>query len=643
MFGSLEASVDAGSVTDLAAPLQAEAIAPRLAFRSLGLYAAKSRVPFTDTPALRQALDRNLRTLARAIGDAQSVASTPGLSEWGSIGTTAWVAYLELLYRDYFDLGNADAVTWNTAGIRLVEELLANGRLPSGTGFRRTAREDELRLWPNALAIHALVKAYENAELVKYESAAIDAAAALEALRSPQGSYYTTAARTESDPRANAYLAGAFLLLFKDTGDTQYLDRALGIVRWLIGPASAAADAALSAHVAYVLLLADSLAVPGAERILGRRPMQNDDGAVPPSAVDAMAARLRPADFRYRAMFDGILHTLVAHEPASAGDFAYDYGDAPGYAATVLLEAGDRHLAPQIVQREAALLAWPRPRDFDEISFGAEALLGALDHPDVAGAAAAATALHRYLALSSGLAVLDRYYFDWLDWLTNGGGFEYGPTVLGAQIAATQLRYAAHFPGRAILAAIQPLAIGMRLLDGADGAAWDAAHQIYRARPNNDEIWVLPNAMMILDLVAAQQLTGDSRYLTRAQQVATGLEAVWDARRGAYFASSGQMGEGAYESFSTNSYAALAFLRLAGATPSALYRERALRVFDFIARDLYANGIAYHHVFRGRRAAGDIWCPGCNWRVLAALMELAGSPHSSARAFSGRGRTRARG
>ena len=61
-------------------------------------------------------------------------------------------------------------------------ELLVRGRLPDG-GFRRDPRDEQLSLWPTALAIHALVKAYENEELVKYESAAIAAAAALDALR----------------------------------------------------------------------------------------------------------------------------------------------------------------------------------------------------------------------------------------------------------------------------------------------------------------------------------------------------------------------------------------------------------------------------------------------------------------------------
>jgi hypothetical protein len=64
-------------------------------------------------------------------------------------------------------------------------------------------------------------------------------------------------------------------------------------------------------------------------------------------------------------------------------------------------------------------------------------------------------------------------------------------------------------------------------------------------------------------------------------------------------------------------------LRLYETTGDPAYRKRALAVFDFISRDLYADGVVYHHLYRGRRAAGDIWCVGCNWRVLAELTELA--------------------
>lgn len=624
IFPLLDTSVPTNVVLGLAAPLAADGTAPQLMFRTLGLYAAKSRVPFADTPALMQAINRNLGTLEHATADLETFAGGPGMDGWGSIGAGAWLAYLELLYGDYGELGNPGATRWTADGLRIVDELQLRGRMPDGKGFRADPRADQLTLWPNVLMLYALVQAYENAEQVKYESAALATAAVVDTLRAADGGYSSSAAQVDKDVRANAYLAGALLLLWKDTGETHYRERALGILHWLGGAAGTTNDAALRAHVAYLILLADSLSTQRFENLLGRRPMRVTSELDAPSAkaIDELAQRLRPADFRYRTVFDAVLHTLLEHAPQAGGDFAYDYGDAPGYATRVLLDGGDRTIAPQIIQREERLLSWPRPRDFGEISFGADALLAAIDHPDATDAAAAQRSLRRYVLLSGGLAFLDRYYFDWLDWFTNGGGFANGPTVLGAQVAATHLRLAEQSADQSVMGLIHPLAVGRALIDGAGRQAWDAGRQVYRARPEDDTVWLLPNVMMIADLLQAQRLTGDAAYMTRAEEVAVGLNALWDDARGTYFASSTQMGDDAYESLSTNTYAALALLRLFATTQKPAHRERALRVFDFITHDLYADGIFYHHLARGRRATGDIWCSGCNWRMLSALMEL---------------------
>jgi hypothetical protein len=629
IFPLLDRNIPTDTVLGLAAPLEAEGAAPALLFRTLGLYAAKSRVPFVDTPTLMKAISRNLHTIERATSDLEAFTSAAELSDWGSIGAGAWLAYLELLYRDYGDLGNPGSEPWNANGVRVVDQLLVRGQLPQG-GFRRDPRDEQLALWPSVLAMYALVMAYENQELVTYESAAIKTAAAIETLRAADGSYFSTPVKSGTDVRANAYYAGALLMLFKDTGDAQYRERAIGILRWLTtGPGAAGArEANISAHVAYAVLLLDSLATQPYENIVGRRPMRVTAALGEPSAqaVDAIAARLRPADFRYRKMFDGVLHTLVERTPQMAGDIAYDYGDAPGYAATVLLAGGDTAMAPQIVERQERLLKWPKPRNFDEISFGAAALSAAIDHPGVVDAAAAHASLRRYLLLSGGLAFLDRYYLDWLDWLTNGGGFDYGPTVIGAQIAGTQLRYAERFGDQRVAWLIRPLGVGRELIAGADAAAWDAARHVYRARQGSDTVWLLPNAMMIRDLLQAFQVTGEPEYLKRAEEVAAGLDGLWDPTRTAYFASSEQTGDNAYQSLSTNSYAALALLRLFQATHTTAYRQRAMAIFDFINHDLYADGVVYHHLYRGKPATGDIWCSGCNWRVLSVLVELAALP-----------------
>ncbi len=626
VFPLLDRSVAANTVLGLAAPLESEGPAPALMFRTLGLYAAKTRLPFTDTPELMQAIRRNLSTIERATRNVDAFVSAPELSDWGTVGASAWVAYLELLYKDYGDLGHPGEERWPGDGARRLEQMLVRAPLAGGKGFRRDPHAEELALWPNVLAMYAFVKAYENEELVKYESAAIGTAEAVERLRNEDGSYRSGETKQDTDARANAYLAGAFVLLFKDTGDVRYRERAIALLRWLVqgaGAAAVAGDADLSAHTAYLIMLLDSVAMHADENILGRRPMRlsADVTAASRPATDAMLARLRPADFRYRELFDAVFRTLLERTPFAGGDFTYDYGDSPGCAIKVLLTASDTTVVPQIIQREARLLRWPRPRDLGEASFGVEGLFAVADRPGGADRAAAESALQRYVAITGGLAVVERYYFEWLDWFTGGGGFEYGPTVLGAHVAATQLQYAERFPRQSVVW-LRPLDVGSAIIEQTSRLAWDPSRHVYRARLGSDMVVLLPNAMMILDLLQAHRLTGAAAYLTRAEETIDGLSVLWDPQRRAYFASSEQRGDNGYESLSTNSYAALALLRLFEATQKPVYRERALGVFDFIDRDLYADGIVYHHVYRGRRATGDIWCTGCNWRVLSELMEL---------------------
>lgn len=623
IFPLLGSVVPAGTIEALAAELDRDSPAPQLVFRTLGLYAAKSRLPFEQTPLLLAAVRRNLKAIDQAARNLEAFADTRELEEWGPVGLGAWAAYLNLLFRDYWDLGAPGAEPWNARGLAIVGDLLQRARLPGGAGFRFELRQETLSLWPNALMLYALMKAYENEESVQYETAAIDAVGAIEALRDRDGGYFSTPERGDKNPRANAYLAGGLLLLAKNTGDSSYRERAADIMRWLTtaGAAAGARDAGLEAHVGYLILLLDSLAAPRVENLLGWRPMRG-----PAAAAALPLAELRPAELRHRPMFDGVLDTLVHRLPRQRGDFAYDYADSPGYAAEILLAAQQTEAAKEILERQQQLLSWPRPHDFDEISFGAGAFFAALDYPEAWPRERARAALARSTMLAGVAATVDRYYMDWLDWLTGGGGYGYGPTVLGAQLALTQLRFAQTYPDWRLLLLVHPLGIGRRLIDNAGTLAWDGTRQVYRARPDSDEVWLLPNAMMMLANLQAHRLTGDPVYLERAQAVAGGIEPLWEPKRGAYFASSTQTGPDGYLSLSTNSYAALALHRLGVATAAASHRDRAQTILDFFQRDLYRDGVVYHHVYRGRRSAGDIWCPGCNWRVLSVAREIAAAP-----------------
>ncbi|HTO57895.1 MAG TPA: hypothetical protein VMJ74_08865, partial [Pseudomonadales bacterium] len=140
IFPLLGAGLSSDTVIALAAPLQDRDPAPKLLWRTLGLYAAKSRVPFDETPPLLAAVNRNLGAINRAARDIDAFVDTPELKPWGPIGLGAWVAYLDLLFRDYWDLGNPGAESWDADGLKIVSDLLTRGRLADGKGFRAELR-----------------------------------------------------------------------------------------------------------------------------------------------------------------------------------------------------------------------------------------------------------------------------------------------------------------------------------------------------------------------------------------------------------------------------------------------------------------------------------------------------------------------
>jgi uncharacterized protein YyaL (SSP411 family) len=197
--------------------------------------------------------------------------------------------------------------------------------------------------------------------------------------------------------------------------------------------------------------------------------------------------------------------------------------------------------------------------------------------------------------------------------------------VINAQIAALHAAAAPRFEGQPIGYLVDPASTAHRLIQGVDREVWSDSQQVYLARVKGGGAELLPNAMMIIALVRLAQLTHDSSLLERAEQVVGGLQVLWDEERGAYAATQDRRGVDGYFSLSTNTYAAEALFALAAARDEIDHRRRARQILRFILRDLYADGVLYHHVDHGRRAAGDIWCSGCNWRTVRLVASL-GTP-----------------
>jgi hypothetical protein len=273
-----------------ATPLGREASPAVLLWRTLALYAMRAAAPEVESPALRDRVTRNLAALAHAVEQPDSLRSGDA-QRFGALGLTAWVAWLHLLYRSYWDL-EADAGEIGERGLGRLEELLARGRAADGVAFAAEHGDGACSPLATALAVLALSQAYENEELVRYEDDAFAAAAAC-----------TGDGR---DPVVRAYRALALLELVKNSGSTSLRDEA----RRLLAGAGAAPATLVFARRMLAHLDGEDAGGPVAP--LGFRPLRR---ARRPAAVAPAALR----DPELRALFDSVFATLTERVPRRAG------------------------------------------------------------------------------------------------------------------------------------------------------------------------------------------------------------------------------------------------------------------------------------------------------------------------------------
>lgn len=125
-------------------------------------------------------------------------------------------------------------------------------------------------------------------------------------------------------------------------------------------------------------------------------------------------------------------------------------------------------------------------------------------------------------------------------------------------------------------------------------------------------------AVMMMALSKAYIITGEVSYLDRAEEVyATSITALWDSVNDGFFSDSSHR----YKNLSGNNNFVWGLLEMYRATGKEEYLEMAERTIDYILRDLYENGIAYHHWEEGVGRA-DYFCTGCNFELLANILTL---------------------
>jgi len=200
----------------------------------------------------------------------------------------------------------------------------------------------------------------------------------------------------------------------------------------------------------------------------------------------------------------------------------------------------------------------------------------------------------------------------------------YGPTSLTAGVAVIYSQYAlrlntAQTPER--------LNRAMEILDAIHEKAWDEEGNRYLFRPDEEKLFLYPNGTMLIALNRVFALSGEPRFLERAQLVYTGIQPL--RKEMAYYQSPySQEYQGAktdeYGTLSAQNYLMIGLLLLHENTGEDKYLLEVLEMLHFIREKLYIPGEnkIVHHWIDGRPALEtdpDYFCSGCNLQVLYIL------------------------
>jgi hypothetical protein len=316
------------------------------------------------------------------------------------------------------------------------------------------------------------------------------------------------------------------------------------------------------------------------------------------------------------------------------GDWTEDLGDAPfygtGFYARMAQESGDE---------EARLIA-EAARDYNifvlqdaagDINFFLAnleevimAALGLIEYADATGDSGFVAEIDRIIdTTNTALLVFGDYLQD--TGIDSWALQVYGPTAITAALALLNLQYAIYLDtdleqdridrAAEIIAAIDANALET---DGSGG-------ERYLFQAGVTDLYLYPNAMMILVLNRQYEITGLPGPLTRAEKVFGAIQPLKDEERGGYNSpySAADMGATTddYATLSSQNYLLLALSILYRNTGDERYIDEALDVFDFIRTRLYdeTEGVILHHWIDGRPALPEdpeYFCSGCNLQFL---------------------------
>jgi len=202
----------------------------------------------------------------------------------------------------------------------------------------------------------------------------------------------------------------------------------------------------------------------------------------------------------------------------------------------------------------------------------------------------------------------------------------YGPTAITAGIALIYLQYATYLdtPARG-----ERISRAAAIVQAIDEQAWDTNR--YRFAPDEDQLFLYPNAIMLSALNRLYQVTGEARYLERAEEVYQGIQPLHDTEKGFYRSPYSQEYQGAetdeYSTLSSQNYMMIGLILMYQNTDDERYLNDALSILDHVRTRLYdrQEGKLLHHWVDGRIAHPDdpdYFCSGCNLQTLYILWYL---------------------
>jgi hypothetical protein len=563
-----------------------------------------------------------------------------GSSALGPTALTALLAWGNLLYRDYWDWPGPSRTAYPGVGLDLLEAARENAWDEDKGYYRASPGDHNLDMLANGWMLVALNKAFENEELVRYQEDGEKSIEALEGLWDDEGGgYFCPAAPLgrRKTLRENNASATALLMMYKSFGHPEYLDRARRVLgfaaRDLLRDGrlfSVVEEGAIvqaegwsvseNFHFLYNASIEQSLSEEACANLLGRRPMTCEGHELPGGHAPGRSR------LRYGEEMDAILETLLYKVPWQDGDILYDYGDMPGYASWLLFNLARETGEPEYAERATAvadrivrLIHEDLVYHLSEISFGVFSLYAAKSY--YGGTRPVyEEELDRVLGLAAFLARMDGYYLDLVDRMTGGGSYGYGATTLTAQVAYLLFLSRYHPPqGFRPIWDDYPEA-ALQMVEAAGREAWDEGGGYYYKSPAEREISLLADGYMVYALVEAYRYTGEAKYLDRAGRVVAALERLLGAPLGnGFYALPPAIPSLGYQSLSSSSYGFKACALLYQETGDESYLDKAREVMAFLMEDLYRDGVVYHHVYKGAACSGDVWCPGCNFRILAYL------------------------